>query len=165
MEPQLGIFLHGVLYRFQRGRTRNFKLGLLVSIIADDIGNSDRRHIVIVLKKQKISYQFEFGWAMKTSHRTPFLFLIFTLAVQLSACGVAIPSPTPTAAAAPSLTPSAIPTSTEPPPPSPTSTLIASLPISPAPDGLRMAYIIDKNLYFQDGSKTAVQLTYSGDDL
>ena len=42
---------------------------------------------------------------MKTSNRTSFLFLIFTLAVQLSACGVAIPSPTPAAPTLPTLTP------------------------------------------------------------
>ena len=45
------------------------------------------------------------------------------------------------------------------------STPTSSLPISPpAPDGLRMAYIVDGNLHFQEGSNPVVQLTDSGED-
>lgn len=101
---------------------------------------------------------------MKTSNQTPFLFIIFTLAIQLAACGVATPAPTATATALPRLTPSAILASTEPPQtPSFTSTP-SPIPISSPPDGLRMGYIIDGNLYFQDGSNPPLQLTNSGED-
>ena len=83
---------------------------------------------------------------------------------QLSACGVATPVPTATATALPSLTP-AIPTATVSLPIlSSTSTSTPSIPVASAPDGLRMAYVIDGNLYFQNGSNPPIQLTHSGED-
>ena len=95
----------------------------------------------------------------------PQKFLALTLStVLLAACGVAAPVPTATVTIMPSLT-QAIPTATVSlPTPSSTSTAVSSLPVSSAPDGLRMAYIIDGNLYFQDGSKPPLQLTHSEDD-
>jgi hypothetical protein len=66
------------------------------------------------------------------------------------------PVSTPTA----TFIPSPIPVS---PTPLVTSTSSA-LPISSPPDSLRLAYIIDRNLYFQEGSNPAKQLTHSGED-
>ena len=95
------------------------------------------------------------------------VFVISTMiliSVSLGACGVVAPMPTATAPIVASLMPSAIPpTSTETPPPLSTSTPV-SIPISSPPDGLRMAYVIDGNLYVQDSSKRPVQLTDSGLD-
>ena len=101
--------------------------------------------------------------------QTPFLFIIFTLAMQLAACGVNTAMPTATATIEPSLTPSAVPTSTESQPtpsstvPVPTLTPYA-IPISSPPNGLHMAYIIDGNLYFQNGDNPPLQLTHSEED-
>lgn len=90
--------------------------------------------------------------------------LVLTIAFQLAACGIATPAPTiaMSATKAPSLAP-VNPTTTV-PPPTPSSTATSSLPISSPPDELHMAYIIDGNLYFQDGSNSPIQLTYSGED-
>ncbi|HMS00522.1 MAG TPA: hypothetical protein PKE62_14820 [Anaerolineales bacterium] len=86
------------------------------------------------------------------------------MSFQLAACGVAIPAPTAIVEITPTFTPP-IPTATLPlPTPALTSTPASSLPVSSAPDGLRMAYIIDGNLYFQNGSHPPVQLTYSGEE-
>lgn len=46
--------------------------------------------------------------------------------------------------------------------PSPTPT--SPLPVAPAPDGLRLAYVVDGNVYFQDGSEPPLQLTHSEKD-
>lgn len=101
---------------------------------------------------------------MKTSHPLSSLLLIFTITIHLAACGVATPAPTGTPIAVPSLTPSFTPTNTELPPiPSETSTP-TPIPVAEPPDGLRMAYTLDGDLYFQDGSKPLVQLTNGGED-
>jgi len=82
---------------------------------------------------------------------------------SVSSLWVATSAPTATATAMPSPT-LVIPTNTEvPPTPSFTSTPTL-IPVSSPPDGLHMAYIIDGNLYFQDGSNPPVQLTNSGED-
>lgn len=84
----------------------------------------------------------------------------------LVACGAPSTEITPTSMTtitstpAPSFTPVS-PTATIPPV---TSTETSILPVSSAPDQLRMAYVIDGNLYFQDGSKPPLQLTQSGKD-
>lgn len=101
--------------------------------------------------------------AMKLFKRVEILFLILPLMALFEACGSAIPSPFPATATAPTAT-LVILTSTELHPTlSPTLTPSA-IPVSSPPDGLRMAYIIDGNLYFQDGSNPPVQLTYSAED-
>ncbi len=101
---------------------------------------------------------------MKVLKRVLVILILILISMPLGACGVATPMPTATVTTMPSLMPSVMPTYTEPlPTPSPTSTPSA-IPVSSAPEGLRMAYIIDRNLYFQDGSKPPLQLTYSGVD-
>ena len=45
-----------------------------------------------------------------------------------------------------------------------TSMPTSSLPISSAPNELRMAYVVDGNLYFQDGSNSLKKLTNGGED-
>jgi len=96
------------------------------------------------------------------------VFIAFSMTlvvILLEACGIATPVPTDTSSAI-----EANPTSVDPTPmlPRPTTsstpTPTSSLPISYAPDGLRMAYIIYGNLYVQDGSNPPVQLTRSGED-
>jgi Tol biopolymer transport system component len=90
--------------------------------------------------------------------------IVSLFVASLAACGVAAPVPTITLTTMPSPTPD-IPTAPLAlPTPSVTSTATSSLPVSSAPDGLRMAYVIDGNLYFQGGSNPPVQLTKSGDD-
>ena len=109
---------------------------------------------------------FDMLMTMITSKRI-ILSTILIIAIQLTACGASTPTPTveimtttqPTITALPILAPSITPTNTElPATPLDTSTP-ASIPISSPPDGLRMAYVIDGNLYFQDGSKPPLQLT------
>jgi hypothetical protein len=97
---------------------------------------------------------------MNSIRRTLLIFTMFLVAMLFLGCGQIVPVPTPTGKTAPGFTP-AVPTATISPP---TSTPTSSLPISSAPDGLRMAYVIDGNLYFQGGSNPPVQLTKSGDD-
>jgi len=87
------------------------------------------------------------------------------IGVLIASCGNVTPVPTvtstesiPPTITAISPTSTALPIATDTPSPTPT------LPVSSAPDGLRMAYVIDGNLYFQDGSKLPVQLTDSGED-
>lgn len=81
--------------------------------------------------------------------------------VLLVGCGKQASNVTPTTATTSTLAT----TSTPSPNPSPLPTATpASLPISSPPDGLRMAYILDGNLYFQEGSNPAIQLTHSGKD-
>jgi hypothetical protein len=67
------------------------------------------------------------------------------------------PSLMPTITTALSLTPT-LSTPTPLPLP-PTLTATSSPRLSSPPDGLRMAYVIDGNLYFQEGSRPALQLT------
>ncbi len=69
--------------------------------------------------------------------------------------------PTPTIALTPSLvvvnrTPTILPI---------ISTPTFSLPLSSAPEELRIVYIVDRNLYLEDGSKPPLQLTHSEADL
>lgn len=45
-----------------------------------------------------------------------------------------------------------------------TSTPTSSFPMSSAPDELRMAYVIEGNLYFHDGSNQPIQLTFGGEE-
>jgi len=99
---------------------------------------------------------------MKTLYGLASLLLIFT--ITITACGVATPAPTGTPTTAPSLTPSFTPTNTKlPPTPSGTSTP-TPIPVVAPPDGLHMAFVIDGNLYFQEGSNPRIQLTNSGKD-
>ena len=107
---------------------------------------------------------FDMLSSMTISKRILILSIIILTASQLAACGVATPMPTVAETTRPSFTP-AIPTATVSLfTPSSTSTQTSSLPVSPAPDGLRMAYVIDGNLFFQDSSDPPLQLTYSGED-
>ncbi len=90
--------------------------------------------------------------------------VVSLLVVSLVACGVVTPVPTTTVRIMPTITPP-IPTATMPlPAPPHTSTPTSALLISSAPNGLRMAYVIDGNLYFQEGNNLPVQLTGSGED-
>jgi len=99
---------------------------------------------------------------MKTSLWLSSLLLIFTTAVQLAACGISAPATTAEATIMPSPT-LAVPTNTEIPSPLSTSTL-SEIPISFPPDGLCMAYIVDDNLYYQNGANPPLQLTNRGED-
>src|SRR5262245_48077939 len=106
---------------------------------------------------------------MTTSIKTSTLLSIILITVLLAACGVATPAPMATATTLPSLTPSVTSTSTELPstatPAFPVPTLTPSaIPISSPPAGLHIAYSIDGNIYFQNGSKPPLQLTHSGED-
>lgn len=86
-----------------------------------------------------------------------------TLLALLAACGPAHPEQpiTPTGTNAPTFTPIS-PTLTQLPTETPSSTLT---PLPPSTlEGLRMAYIIDGNLYVQDSGKQPVQLTHVGKD-
>ena len=90
--------------------------------------------------------------------------IVILITILLSDCGVNTSVPVSTLGITPTF-PSSLPTATMPLPAPPlTSTPTPSLPISSAPDELRIAYVIDGNLYFQVGSKPAVQLTNSGED-
>lgn len=90
--------------------------------------------------------------------------IVILITILLSDCGVNTSVPVSTLGITPTF-PSALPTAAMPlPAPFLTSTPTSALPISSAPDGLRMAYSIDGNLYFQDGSKSPIQLTDSGKD-
>lgn len=99
---------------------------------------------------------------MKTSKWALVVFSITLIALLVGACGGVTSMPTN----APALT-AVSSTSTMLPIPSVTTTPLAtntatptsSLPVPSAPDGLRMAFIIDGNLYFQDGSNPPMQLT------
>jgi hypothetical protein len=75
--------------------------------------------------------------------------------------GTATPSPTPTISSTPSL----VPASLTPTPllPSPTLTFPPVI-LSAAPEGLRMAYVVDGNIYVQNGGNAPVQLTYNEDN-
>ena len=89
--------------------------------------------------------------------------IIALLALTLAACAPAeqalTPTPTSVLTITPiSQTPTALPTETF--TPTPTST---PLPFKVL-DGLRVAYIIDGNLYVQDSGKPAIQLTHTGLD-
>lgn len=114
---------------------------------------------------------------MKQSLKTIYTII---LAALLAACETAIPVPiiATTATPMPSLvqvspTPSVFPTPSPMPvtatPTIPVATLtavpISSLPLSSAPEGLRMAYVVDGNLYFQSASNAPVQLTHTQGDL
>jgi hypothetical protein len=101
----------------------------------------------------------------------PKQFFILLLALTLAACTPEfIPAPTmtpfPTATSAPTFTFATTPTSSL--TPASLTLLITStptlLPVSAPPIGLHMAYIMGGNLYFQDGSNPAMQLTNSGED-
>jgi len=70
----------------------------------------------------------------------------------------------PTIISTPTATTVAGPTPAGSTPTQPVSTSTPGLPTSNAPEGLRMAYIFDGNLYLQDGSRPPVQLTSSGED-
>jgi Tol biopolymer transport system component len=94
---------------------------------------------------------------MKTPKRELIIFSMTLIALLVGACGTVTTMPT----TAPTLTAIG---STSTALPIPSVTTIPSLPISSAPDGLRMAYVIDGNLYLQDGSNPPVQLTHSGED-
>jgi WD40 repeat protein len=84
--------------------------------------------------------------------------------VILMACGVTTPIPIvmTTATTIPSLA-SINPTPTI-PIPQPTLTPTPLRSVAPAPDGLRLAYVVDRNIYFEDGSKLPLQLTTNGED-
>jgi len=101
---------------------------------------------------------------MNSPSRISLIVALVLMATLFAGCGQVTPVPVGTATTVPNFTP-AILTATELPlVSSSTSTLTPSLPVSSAPDGLRMAYIIDGNLYFQESSKSPVQLTDKGDD-
>jgi hypothetical protein len=68
------------------------------------------------------------------------------------ACG------TPLTEAGSTLTPTSSPTLTI---PVVLSTPTSLIPVSFAPDGVRMAYVMDGNLYFQDGNRPPLQLTHN----
>src|SRR5258706_7563464 len=78
-------------------------------------------------------------------------------AIQLAACGIATLAPTATATIPPSPTLPLVPTTIV----QPTTSLSTStpIPLSAPPDGLRMAYVVDGNLYYQNGSNPPLQLT------
>jgi hypothetical protein len=99
---------------------------------------------------------------MKTSHWLSSLLLIFTIVVQLAACGISAPATTAEATIMPSPT-LAVPTNTEIQPSSFTPTP-SPIPVSSPPEGLRMAYIVDDNLYYQNGANPPLQLTNRGED-
>ena len=88
----------------------------------------------------------------------------------LVACGTLPPESTPTATQATThtgkatLAPSLTPVSPTPTILPTTSTPTSSFPVSSASDGLRMAYVVDGNIYFQNGSNPPLQLTNSGED-
>jgi dipeptidyl aminopeptidase/acylaminoacyl peptidase len=87
------------------------------------------------------------------------LIILGTLCAGLVGCGSIQPVASPTSV------PSATPTSTIIPtdtlfPPTPTQTPLPFMAL----DGLRVAYIIDGNLYVQDSGKQAMQLTNTGRD-
>lgn len=90
--------------------------------------------------------------------------VVSLLMVSLVACGVVTPVPTTTVRITTTITPP-FPTATV-SLPTPTRTTIStsSFPVPSAPNGLRMAYVIDGNLYFQEGNNLPVQLTGSGED-
>jgi hypothetical protein len=98
---------------------------------------------------------------------TLFRYCSILLIVLLAACASLSAEPTPTATQAPTFTftittaPSLTPTVSTPTPlPLPPTLTPTSVPrVSSPPDGLRMAYVIDGNLYFQEGSRPALQLT------
>ncbi len=92
------------------------------------------------------------GQALKIVHA-------ITLAILLVACEMATPVPMAitTSTAVPVLPNSTPVVSTATFVPTPTS----PIPVSSAPEGLRMAYVVDGNIYFQNGSKPLQQLTHS----
>lgn len=96
---------------------------------------------------------------------TPSRYYWIVLMILLVACRVLPEELTPTSV--PTLTMTTAPSLT---PVSPTPTVLPvtptpnSLPVSSPPDGLRLAYAVGRNLYFQDGSKPPLQLTDRGAD-
>ena len=120
------------------------------------------------LKRQLYSpLEFAMMLLMKTPKRELTIITMILIALVVGACRSAPSTPTtvPTLTAInPTSTALPIPSATTTPPATDTATPTSSLPISSAPDGLRMAYIFDGNLYFQDGSKPPVQLTDSRED-
>jgi Tol biopolymer transport system component len=92
------------------------------------------------------------------------------LIMFLVACGTFPSKPTSTSAPTVTLAATPVPSLTQivsTPTVSPatlTPTPTSLIPISSAPDGLRMAYIIDGNLYLQDGNNSPIQLTDRGED-
>ncbi len=114
---------------------------------------------------------------MKQSLKTIYTII---LAALLAACETAIPVPiiATTATSMPSLvqvspTPSVFPTPSPMPvtatPTIPVATLtavpISSLPLSSAPNRLRMAYVLDGNIYVQNAHNAPIQLTHSQGDV
>ena len=94
----------------------------------------------------------------------PQRYFLLILIFLLTACGT-VPAEkvtTPTSTSAATFTPTNTPTISPTETPSLTATP-TSLPIFPL-DGLRMAYIIEGNLYIQDSGKEPIQLTDSGKD-
>ncbi|HJR78837.1 MAG TPA: hypothetical protein VJ821_02120 [Anaerolineales bacterium] len=85
------------------------------------------------------------------------------LAALLTACGMATPRQT----AVPTITPvpsSTSISSTATSIPQATATPTSSITLTSAPYRLLLAYMVDKNLYFQKGSNPPVKLTHSADD-
>lgn len=94
-------------------------------------------------------------------------FSMILIMLLIGACGtVAITPTTAPTLTATSSTSTELPISsaTTVPPATVTATPTSSLPVSSAPDGLRMAYVVDGNLYLQDGSNPPFQLTHGGED-
>ncbi len=115
---------------------------------------------------------------------------VVILSVLLAACGTVAPAtvivptlatfvpsqmpvgPSPSISPSPSAPPYTLtPASVLPgsilttPPPTWTPVPIASLPLSSAPKGLHMAYIVDGNLYVQNASDAPIKLTQGQDDV
>jgi Tol biopolymer transport system component len=101
-----------------------------------------------------------------TTKLKPRRFFWSVFAALLVACGNLSPGSTPPATQAPTPTLLATlePVSPTPTIPSVTSTATSSLSGISVLDSLRMAYVIDGNLYLQNGSRPPLQLTNSGQD-
>ena len=100
-----------------------------------------------------------------TSKFSPQRYFCTVLITLLAACGPLVPEQigTPTATSAPNFTPVIQSPTVRPAetPLVPSPTLLRQLPLN----NLRMAYIVDGNLYIQDGSNAPIPLTNSRADL
>lgn len=103
---------------------------------------------------------------MKTPKREWAVFSIVLITLLVGACGTVTPARTTTVTANTPPTPTVLPVPSATPtsPAIDTATPTSAPPVSTPPDGLRMAFIIDGNLYLQDGSNPPLQLTHSGND-